>query len=73
MRRRAPGSPMRRANQHGLVGPNVEPNVGFTTAWKAPRRDAGLVYFANFQIAVLRRELDGQPLIWYRKDLGPSA
>lgn len=61
---------MCRANQHGLVGPNVEPNVGLTTAWEAPCRDAGLVYSANLQIAVFRRELDGQPLIWYRNALG---
>jgi hypothetical protein len=31
----------------------------FSAAWKTQRHNAGLFKFANFQIAIFRRELDG--------------
>jgi hypothetical protein len=64
-RRHTPNPPVRRANQHRLVGPDVKPNVRLAAAWKTRRHDSALASFADFQIAILRRELDGQPAVWH--------
>jgi hypothetical protein len=34
------------------------PNPQFPAAWKTQWHNAGLIKFANFQIAIFRRELD---------------
>ncbi len=56
---RAPDPPVRRTNQNRLVGPSIVPNPQFSAAWKTQWHNAGLIKFANFQIAIFRRELDG--------------
>jgi hypothetical protein len=56
---RAPDPPVRRTNQNRLVGPSNVPNPQFWAAWKTQWHNAGLIKFANFQIAIFRRELDG--------------
>jgi hypothetical protein len=50
---------MRRANQDRLTGPGIVPNPQFSAAWKPEWRNAGFMDFADFQIAVFRRELNG--------------
>jgi hypothetical protein len=55
---RAPDPPMRRTNQNRLIRPSIVPNSQFSAAWKTQRHDAGLIKFANFQIAIIRSELD---------------
>jgi len=54
----APGPPVRRTNQNRLISPYIVPNPRFSAAWKTRWQNAGLVNFANFQIAIVRRELD---------------
>jgi hypothetical protein len=54
----APGPPVRRTNQNRLISPYIVPNPRFSATWKTPWHNAGLVNFANFQIAIFRRELD---------------
>jgi hypothetical protein len=55
---RAPDPPVRRTNQNWLIGPSIVPKPQFSTAWKTQWHDASLIKFANFQIAIFRRELD---------------
>jgi hypothetical protein len=43
------------------VAASIVPNPQFSAAWKTQWRNASFIKFANFQIAVFRRELDGQP------------
>jgi len=57
----APDSPVRRKNQDRLVGPGIVPNARSAAAWEVQRQNAGLIEFADFQIAIFRRELDGEP------------
>jgi hypothetical protein len=54
----APDPPVCRKNQNRLIGPRIVPNPQFSTAWKAQWHNASLIKFANFQIAIFRRELD---------------
>ena len=54
----APDPPVRWKNQNRLIGPHIVPNPQFSTAWKTQWHNAGLIKFANFQIAIFRRELD---------------
>jgi hypothetical protein len=49
-------------NQDRLICPSIVPDAQFSAARKTQRHNAGLIKFANFQIAIFRRELDGQPL-----------
>jgi hypothetical protein len=65
--RLAPNSPMRRTDQDRLVRPNIEPDLGLAPARKAPWRNADLGSLAKLQIAVLRRELDWQPMALNRR------
>jgi hypothetical protein len=55
---RAPDPPVRRKNQNRLIGPSIVPSPQFSTARKTQWHDASLIKFANFQIAIFRRELD---------------
>jgi hypothetical protein len=55
---RAPDPPVRRKNQNRLIGPSIVPSPHFSTAWKTQWHNASLINFANFQIAIFRRELD---------------
>jgi hypothetical protein len=57
-RRLAPNSPVRRADQDRLVGPDVEPDLGLAPTWKAPWRNADLAPFTKLQIAIFRCKLD---------------
>ena len=57
----APDPPVRRKNQNRLIGPSIVPPTQFSTAWKTQWHNASLIKFANFQIAIFRRELDRQP------------
>ena len=52
---------MRRKNQDGLIGPGIVPNARSAAAREVQRQNAGLIEFADFQIAIFRRELDGEP------------
>jgi hypothetical protein len=52
----APDTPVRRTNQNRLVGPSIVTTPQFSAAWKAQWHNAGLIKFANFQIAIFRRE-----------------
>src|SRR3974390_2243577 len=54
----APGPPVSRTNQDRLISPDIVPNPRFSAAWETPQHDACLGNFANFQIAIFRRELD---------------
>ena len=54
----APGPPVRRTNQNRLISPYIVPTPRFSAAWKTRWHNAGLIKFANFQIAIFRRELD---------------
>jgi hypothetical protein len=54
----APDPPVRRTNQNRLIGPSIVPNSQFPAAWKTQWHYASLIKFANFQIAIFRRELD---------------
>jgi hypothetical protein len=47
---------VRRTNQNRLVGPSIVTTPQFSAAWKAQWHNAGLIKFANFQIAIFRRE-----------------
>ena len=55
---RAPDPPVRRKNQNRLIGPSIVPSPQFSTAGKTQWDNARLINFANFQIAIFRRELD---------------
>jgi hypothetical protein len=55
---RAPDPPVRRKNQNRLIGARIVPNPQISTAWKTQWHNAGFIKFANFQIAIFRRELD---------------
>lgn len=46
-RRLAPNFPVRRTDQDGLVGPDVEPNLGLAPTWKAPWRNADLAHLTS--------------------------
>jgi len=50
--------PVRWTNQNRLIGPSIVPNPQFPAAWKTQWHNASLIKFANFQIAIFRRELD---------------
>jgi hypothetical protein len=55
-RLRAPDPPVRRTNQNRLVGPSIVPTPSFRRHGKPNGHNAGLIKFANFQIAIFRRE-----------------
>jgi hypothetical protein len=56
-----PNPPMSRTNQNRLIGPSIVPDAQFSAAWETQRHNASFIKFADFQIAIFRRELDGQP------------
>jgi hypothetical protein len=45
-------------DQDRLIGPRIVPNAQSAAAWEMQWRNAGLVNFADLQIAIFRRELD---------------
>ena len=56
-----PNPPMSRINQNRFIGPSIVPDAQFSAARKAQWHNASFLKFADFQIAIFRRELDGQP------------
>jgi len=60
--RGSPDPPMRGRDQDRLVGPNVEPHAGSASARKAQGLDTGLVEPPEFQIALIRGDLNRQPM-----------
>ena len=57
-----PDPPMPWRDQHRLVGPDVEPDTGRAPGRKGEGHDARLVRPSEFQIAVVGRDLNRQPL-----------